>query len=360
MLHEKRRRACARGPACVLPTVRGRRSATVATVPQRGRDRGRNPVPSGRESDELPRRIARWHIHVHRRVLRRRQLPDRAQRHGSRSPNCRIETESERGENMKRLFSTRFGLASVIVLVLASGPSDIRRTLRLPGRLSIPARSSRRRRTPSAARTVAKIICDTFVDEVAVNEPIADFDLPCGTIYETSHYHGDGTRWYVDRLVVKRHVAASLDGTWSLSPTGAGPTVKISGHWSGWTVWTTPGDDSTHVEHETSGKRLQGQRSRIRRDPSRRRVSRTPTERTMESRATSLRRSRLPCAPRSHRNPIGSPAVGRAAGSGSPADTSRVTERCSSIGSSEIRSDPRPGTCCCNRKTAPIATAPPS
>jgi hypothetical protein len=50
---------------------------------------------------------------------------------------------------------------------------------------------------------------DTFVEKAAVNEPIMDFDLPCGTIYETSHSHGDGTRWYLDRLVVKRHVAAS-------------------------------------------------------------------------------------------------------------------------------------------------------
>jgi hypothetical protein len=98
-----------------------------------------------------------------------------------------------------------------------------------------------------------QIICDTFVEESIVNEPIADFDLPCGTIYETSFFRGDGTRWYVDRLAVKRHVAASLDGTWSLSPTGAGPTVKISGHWSIWTVWTTPGDDSTLVEYRSSG-----------------------------------------------------------------------------------------------------------
>ena len=101
-----------------------------------------------------------------------------------------------------------------------------------------------------------QIICDTFIDEVAVNEPILDFDLPCGTIYETSHYHGAGTRWYVDRLAVKRHVVARLDGTWSLSPTGAGPTVKISGYSSVWSVWTTPGDDSTLVEYRTSGNGL--------------------------------------------------------------------------------------------------------
>jgi hypothetical protein len=94
------------------------------------------------------------------------------------------------------------------------------------------------------------------VVEDAVNEPISDFDLPCGTIYETSRYRGDGTRWYVDRLVVKRHVEASLEGTWSLSPTGAGPTVNISGHWSIKTVWTTPGDSSTAVDTSSSGSDL--------------------------------------------------------------------------------------------------------
>jgi hypothetical protein len=98
-----------------------------------------------------------------------------------------------------------------------------------------------------------QIICDTFLEEISVNAPITDFDLPCGTIYETSYYRGDGTRWYVDRLAVKRHVAASLDGTWSLSPTGAGPTVRISGYYSVKSVWTTPGDNSTLVEYQTSG-----------------------------------------------------------------------------------------------------------
>jgi len=93
-----------------------------------------------------------------------------------------------------------------------------------------------------------QVICDTFVDENIVNEPILDFDLPCGTIYETSHYHGAGIRWYVDGLVVKRQVVADFEGSWSLSPTGAEPTVTISGNWSFWTFWSVPGDDSTATE----------------------------------------------------------------------------------------------------------------
>lgn len=149
---------------------------------------------------------------------------------------------------MKRLFSTRFGLASVIVLVLVSG--TVGHTTHTASAGAIVDPSTLQPPPPNAVcrEDGSQIICDTFVDEVAVNQPITDFDLPCGTIYETSHYHGDGTRWYVDRLIVKRHVAASLEGTWTLSPTGAGPTVNISGHLSGWTVWTTPGDDSTQVE----------------------------------------------------------------------------------------------------------------
>jgi hypothetical protein len=149
---------------------------------------------------------------------------------------------------MKKFLMGAFALVGLVVLVLVSG---------MVGRTTTPA-SAGAIVDPNTLQPVPpnatcrddgqQVICDTFVVEDLVNEPISDFDLPCGTIYETSHYRGDGTRWYVDRQVVKRHVAASLDGTWSLSPTGTGPTVRISGYWSIWTVWTTPGDDSTAVE----------------------------------------------------------------------------------------------------------------
>jgi hypothetical protein len=153
----------------------------------------------------------------------------------------------------KLLVATLTTLVTAVVLVLASGTVGRMTASASAGAIVDPSTL-----TPVPPNAVCRddggqIICDTFVDEVVVNEPITDFDLPCGTIYETSHYHGAGTRWYVDRLVVKRHVAASLDGTWSLSPTGAGPTVRISGYWSYWTVWTTPGDNSTAVDTSSSG-----------------------------------------------------------------------------------------------------------
>ena len=154
---------------------------------------------------------------------------------------------------MKRTFITTFGLAGVIVLVLASGTVGHTTQPAFAGAIVDP--STLQPPPPNAVcrEDGRQVICDTFLVVEVVNEPIADFDLPCGTIYETSHFRGDGTRWYVGGKIVRRHVAASLDGIWSLSPTGAGPTVKISGHWSFWTVWTTPGDDSTDVVTRSSG-----------------------------------------------------------------------------------------------------------
>jgi hypothetical protein len=87
------------------------------------------------------------------------------------------------------------------------------------------------------------IICDTVLDSTLENEPI--FDLPCGTVYETSVDQRDGTRWYVEGLLVKRRVVAHLTGTWSLSPTGEGPTVAVDANWNWWIQLAVPGDEST-------------------------------------------------------------------------------------------------------------------
>ena len=71
------------------------------------------------------------------------------------------------------------------------------------------------------------IICHTSLVLTPVNEPVAE--LPCGTVYETSNDVRRGIRWYnSDGKLVKRFVTQDLEGTWSLSPTGASPTAKLT------------------------------------------------------------------------------------------------------------------------------------
>jgi hypothetical protein len=80
------------------------------------------------------------------------------------------------------------------------------------------------------------IICHTTLTIEMINRPLVDFpEVPCGTIYETSIDTRAGIRWYNagDSVIVKRHVTQSLEGSWSLSPDGTGPTVTLkgSGNW---------------------------------------------------------------------------------------------------------------------------------
>jgi hypothetical protein len=74
------------------------------------------------------------------------------------------------------------------------------------------------------------ILCHTTLTFEPVNELV--FELPCGAVYETSTDARRGTRWYdaADSVIVKRHTTQDLEGTWSLSPEGAGPTVAITVH----------------------------------------------------------------------------------------------------------------------------------
>jgi hypothetical protein len=89
-------------------------------------------------------------------------------------------------------------------------------------------------------------ICQTVFAEVLVNEPI--FDLPCGTVYETNNDVREGIRWYFDGLLVKRFVSQNAEGTWSPSPTGAGPTVEIALHANWRNYYAVPGDESSGPE----------------------------------------------------------------------------------------------------------------
>jgi hypothetical protein len=87
--------------------------------------------------------------------------------------------------------------------------------------------------------------CDTSNVTTYVNSPA--FDLPCGTFYETGTDDRHATRWYADGLLVRRSVQAQYRATWSLSPTGDGPTVTVHGDWNWWVRFPTPGDESTQV-----------------------------------------------------------------------------------------------------------------
>ena len=91
-------------------------------------------------------------------------------------------------------------------------------------------------------------ICQTVFLVDVVNEPIIDFDLPCGTLYETIYDLREGIRWYLDGKLVKRFVSQNAEGTWSLSPTGDGPTVTIAFHANWRNEYAIPGDESSGPE----------------------------------------------------------------------------------------------------------------
>jgi hypothetical protein len=85
------------------------------------------------------------------------------------------------------------------------------------------------------------IICQTSLVIERVNEP-TEVVLPCGQSYETSHDVRSGIRFYnSEGLLVKRFATADVEGTWSLSPTGEGPTVDVRANANWWIVLAVPG-----------------------------------------------------------------------------------------------------------------------
>jgi hypothetical protein len=90
------------------------------------------------------------------------------------------------------------------------------------------------------------VICQTELHEVLDAEPI--LELPCGTLYETARDDREGIRWYEDGLAVRRFVSRHFSGYWTLSATGEGPLVTLSGHSNFWTEWLVPGDEASEQD----------------------------------------------------------------------------------------------------------------
>jgi hypothetical protein len=90
------------------------------------------------------------------------------------------------------------------------------------------------------------VICQTELHESVDSEPV--LELPCGTLYETVRDDREGIRWYEDGLAVRRFVSRHMSGYWTLSPTGEGPFVTLSGHSNFRTDWLVPGDEATEQD----------------------------------------------------------------------------------------------------------------
>ncbi|HZM72410.1 MAG TPA: hypothetical protein VFC71_03455 [Candidatus Polarisedimenticolia bacterium] len=90
--------------------------------------------------------------------------------------------------------------------------------------------------------------CDTSGSGEWANEPIDDFELPCGTIYETAADTVHSTRWYENLLLVERDGQQHVSGTWTLSPTGAGSSVGFAADYSWHETFLVPGDLSSDSE----------------------------------------------------------------------------------------------------------------
>ncbi len=91
-------------------------------------------------------------------------------------------------------------------------------------------------------------VCRSGISIEPINEPA--FDLPCGTVYQTSVDVRSVTRWYSDNKLVRRHVYQRAEGTWSLSSIGADPRVTFIANANWGEVYTVPGDLSSNVGHQ--------------------------------------------------------------------------------------------------------------
>jgi hypothetical protein len=125
-------------------------------------------------------------------------------------------------------------------LLLAGAPATLAAAVD-PGTLTPPPPPGARCFTTGPGR----VTCDTALNLVVENQP--DFETPCGLLYVTGTDERDGTRYYENGLLVRRHIMFDINVTWSLSPTGEGPTLKLIAHTGEWMSWPDPGNDETAI-----------------------------------------------------------------------------------------------------------------
>jgi hypothetical protein len=157
-----------------------------------------------------------------------------------RAASIRIATEGVPLVNRTRRLILAIGLLSSLVLGSTAGVSAGAAVD--PSTLTPPPLG-----VPTCTASGPWVICSTIFDGSAVNEPA--FELPCGVVYVTTTDTRYGRRWYDERMLVRRHVVQDSAGTWSLSPTGDGPVVRIASHATWGEVYTVPGDEGSAVAH---------------------------------------------------------------------------------------------------------------
>jgi hypothetical protein len=90
-------------------------------------------------------------------------------------------------------------------------------------------------------------ICRGSLSEAWTN---ADSELRCGddVVYTTGDLQADAARWHLpDGRATHTYFKNLSTEIWTLSPTGAGPSVNVIGSWNLHYVYPDPGDRSTRV-----------------------------------------------------------------------------------------------------------------
>ena len=90
-------------------------------------------------------------------------------------------------------------------------------------------------------------ICRASLDDAWSN---VDTGLACDgrPIYETATYESNPVRWHTpDGLAVRTFDPETFNGRWTLSSTGAGPSITLKTQWNLHYDYLVPGDRSTRV-----------------------------------------------------------------------------------------------------------------